>query len=115
MKKIKKAINVCLLKIKKWFNKNDAILYMFIMTLIGITAKYCEGNNLKWLIALVCAFFCFVILFAVSKEIRKINNENYRIKGRYTHKDLDGNIYVDEDKIKQAIIYLSLLEDSLYE
>lgn len=115
MEKIKKAINVCLRKTRKWFNKNNAIVYMLVITAVGIIAKQCEGNNIEWIFAMICAFLCFMILYFIKEEIKKIDSTQYKPKERFTHKDSEGNVTVSSDKIKQALIYLSIIEDSLNE
>ena len=112
MEKAKRIINSFYLNLSKWIKKNDSLIFMFMITIVGITAKICEGENVKWIIGLICTFFVTIILYFISKEIKKLDRDQYKPKERFTHRDSYGNITVAEDRIKQAMIYLCMLEDN---
>ena len=85
-------------------------LIFFIISTWGIILSN-SNNKIVWSIIL---FFCYVLLIGSCKFIKTKNEIKKPIK-RFTKKNMNGNIFVEEDRLPQALIYLSILEDQLEE
>ena len=103
-------------KIINFINKNaKAILSIIYLALVIISIIYCnDDNRMDFLKALIIIFIAFSMLCIFDTEIKKKKKQKHIPKQRYTKKNENGDIYVEENKLNQAIILLSILEDDLY-
>lgn len=86
-------------------------IWLFVQAMLGISLSNSQISRIVWMISNVIAF---VILIVATKFIKTVNELKRPIK-RFTKKNANGDIFVEEDKLPQALIYLSILEDQLEE
>ena len=84
-------------------------LIFFIIASWGIILS--NNNKIFWLVILL---FCYILLIILCKFIRTKREIQKPIK-RFTKKNTNGDIFVEENRLPQALIYLSILEDQLEE
>lgn len=71
-------------------------------------------SKLVSVIILTSSFIILSVLIFLSDKIKKASKYKFRPKKRFTQKNEVGDISVDESRIHQAIIYLSILEDEIW-
>ena len=81
-------------------------LNFFIASSLGIFLSN-DRNKILWFVFLI---FCFILLIGLCKFIRTKREIRKPIK-RFTKRNKDGDIFVEEEKLHQALIYLCILED----
>lgn len=98
----------------EFLSKNYRILFevwLFINGLLGIALVNTEKERMIWIINFV---FQFVLLLIFCKFFKTVKEVQRPIK-RFTKKNANGDIFVEEDRLHQALIYLCILEDQLEE
>lgn len=89
------------------------IIIYFIFSLIAII--YFENSTKKnWIIFLVLLFITFVLVSFFHNKFIEKKKEKFKPKERFTKKHNNGDITIEESKLNQAIIYLSILEDEIW-
>lgn len=83
-------------------------IWLFVQAMLGISLSNSQ-SRIVWMISNVVAFIALII---ATKFIKTVNELKRPMK-RFTKKTKDGNIFVEEDRLPQALIYLSILEDQL--
>lgn len=113
MNKYKQAIGQMKSEIISFLSKEYRTvleIWLFVQAILGISLSN-NQSRIVWMISNVIAF---VILIIATKFIKTVN-ELKRPTKRFTKKTKDGNIFVEENRLPQALIYLSILEDQLEE
>ena len=114
MNKYKLAIKQIISEIKIFVNKEYRLLleiWLFINGLLGVVLVNNEKQKMVWVITITVQF---ILLLSSCKFIKTVKEIQKPIK-RFTKKTKDGNIFVEENRLPQALIYLSILEDQLEE
>ena len=83
-------------------------LWLFINAVLGITLT----NNQSRITWIILVFISFLILIVITK-MHKTLQEIERPLKRFTRKNKDGDVIVDKERLHQALIYLSILEDQI--
>lgn len=112
MSKFLKYTKNYFLKIVELIKKErNLILDLVFLSMVIISIVFVSNETrMQWIFGIVSLY---VIIRFLKYIYNSFESENKFIpKQRYTKKDAYGNIYIDEDKIHQAIIYLSYLEDN---
>lgn len=86
-------------------------IWLFVQAMLGISLSNSQISRIVWMISNVVAF---VILIIATKFIKTVNELKRPVK-RFTKKNVNGDIFVEEDRLHQALIYLCILEDQLEE
>lgn len=84
--------------------------WLFVNAVLGITLT----NNQSRITWLISVFISFLVLIGITK-MHKTLKEIERPLKRYTRRNKEGDVIVDEERIHQALIFLSILEDQLEE
>ena len=82
--------------------------WLFVNAILGITLSN-DQSRITWLISVFISFLVLIVITKLHKTLQEIEKP---LK-RYTRKNKDGDIIIDEEKLHQALIYLSILEDRL--
>lgn len=94
----------------KWLKGNIEIIYSFIYMVISLSALLCQKWTLFWIVIIILLFVLSVFLFNLRKIRKIMKNEGRK---RFTIKLENGDIEVKSSQLKQAIIFLSMIEDQL--
>lgn len=86
-------------------------IWLFIQAMLGVSLSNSQTSRILWIISNVVAF---ILLMIMTKFIKTVNEIKRPIK-RFTKKTKEGDIFVEEERLHQALIYLSVLEDQLEE
>ena len=105
------GINIILKRLDKHFGFIMRIIF-FVFSLLAIL--YRDISMIKWIIAIIILFIITELFSYVHKELKEKEEMKYTPKERFTKKTISGDISVNENKLHQAIIYLSLLEDKIW-
>ena len=76
----------------------------FIASLLAAKAEYFMMLTILYVVSFVVLFMHKIIHKAIDDQIKK----DYK---RFTKKKSNGDIYIEEDRLNQAIIFMSVLED----
>lgn len=100
----------------KWLEKHlRTILYFLYFVFSIISIVFFENSTKKqWVIGLTILFFGIVVLDYIQKELNKKKQLKLKPKERYTIKSSNGDVSIKENRLNQAIIYLSILEDEIW-
>lgn len=108
---MKKIIKEFIGSFLKWFDKNYIYFYLTLFLILSINSLYILNKTFAILSLIV--FYIFVFVFFKIKQISKrIKAEEIRNQKRFTNKNEKGDIWIKPERLNQAIIYLSILEDS---
>lgn len=108
---MKKTINEVGKSFLDWFNKNYVLFYLTCFLILSIICLY--NPDKKFAIFSLILFYVFVfIYFQLKKIAKRIKAEELRNAKRFTNKNSKGDIWINPERLNQAIIYLSILEDS---
>ena len=116
-KEVSKTLKIIKEEIKeivKILKKYIVFLSFFIFFAISILIAIFSISKIISLIILSSSFFVLSLLIFLNDKIQKAKKYKFRPKERFTKKNDVGDISIDENKIHQAIIYLSLLEDEIW-
>lgn len=93
------------------FAKAISVFLFVLINLVVITL-----NLLFWIKAIifVVLFLCYLIVNSITAEIEKEKLELPKLTRRFTHKEPNGAVRIDEERIREAILYLYEVEDRLY-
>lgn len=105
------GMNIILKRLDKYFSFIMRIIF-FVFSLLAIL--YRDINMTKWIIAIIVLFAITELLSYIHNELKEKEEMKYTPKERFTKKSYSGDISVDKNKLHQAIIYLSLLEDKIW-
>jgi hypothetical protein len=83
-------------------------VWLFTNAVLGITLT----NNQSRIVWLISVFVSFLILIVLTKMHKTLQEIEKPIK-RFTRKNKDGDVIVDKERLHQALIYLSILEDQI--
>lgn len=111
MKIYKEALLKMLKKIKLFVKENYKFLidvFYFILLIIAVINLKDQNKNL-WLIVLVVVYTILHLILLYFDSVKEVQHP----KIRYTRKNENGDIIVEEEKLHQALIYLSILEDRI--
>lgn len=106
---VKAMINDLVSGVKK--NVKDLLLFVYFACSIASVAFCSADLRLKWIIGNICTFVAVFLLIKYIEYSRRLNKDDHRPKERYTKKLSNGDIVVEDAKLHQAIVYLSILED----
>lgn len=104
------------LKVIKTINENIKILASFVyLFCVIITIMYCtDENRFTYLWVLIVIFIALLMVCIFDTKIKEKEKQIKMPKERFTKKNENGDIIIKENKLNQAIIFLSSLEDDLY-
>lgn len=111
MNKYKQALIQMRLELINFLSKEYRTIFeiwLFVQAMLGISLS----NNQSRIIWMILNIVAFTVLIIATKFIKTVNELKRPMK-RFTKKTKDGNIFVEEDRLPQALIYLSILEDQL--
>lgn len=60
-------------------------------------------------------FIMFMVIFSIINEVEKEKQSLPRMTKRFTRLSDDGAVVIDENKYREAILYLYELEDRIYQ
>ena len=86
-------------------------IWLFVQAMLGISLSDSQASRIIWIISTIIVF---IILIVSTKFIKTVNELKKPIK-RFTKRNSNGDIFVEEDRLHQALIYLYILEDQLEE
>ena len=111
MKTYQEALLKMFIKIKAFVKENYKLIFdyfYFVLSIIAIlNAK--DQNKKLWLFVLVITYMILRFLFRFINSVKEIKHP----KIRYTKINESGDVIVEEEKLHQALIHLSILEDQL--
>lgn len=113
MNKYKQAFKQMISEVTSFLSKEYRTVFeiwLFTQAMLGITLSN-DQSRFIWIISNVIAF---VVLIIATKLVKTVNELKRPMK-RFTKKTANGDIFVEEDRLPQALIYLSILEDQLEE
>lgn len=116
-KEIIKAFDIIkeeLKEIFKVFEKHIVLLSFFVFFVVSITAAILDISKIISIVILSSSFFILSLLIFLNDKIKKAKKYKFKPKERFTKKNEVGDISIDETRIHQAIIYLSILEDEIW-
>lgn len=105
------GIDIILKRIDQYFSFIMRIIF-FVFSLLALI--YRDINEIKWIIVLVLLFIMTELLSYIHNKLKEKEEVKYMPKERFTKKSYSGDISINENKLHQAIIYLSLLEDKIW-
>lgn len=112
MEKMKKTTKMILRSLTNWFNKNYVYFYLTLFLVLSILSLFDSDKGTAILFLIL--FYVFVFAFFQIKQITKrIKAEEIKGTKRFTNKNDKGDIWISPQRLNQAIIYLSILEDEL--
>lgn len=86
-------------------NTNEIIFVIcFIASLLAAKAERFVMITILYVVSFIVLFMHKIIHKAIEDQIKK----DYK---RFTKKKSNGDIYIEEDRLNQAIIFMSVLED----
>lgn len=86
-------------------NTNEIIFVIcFIVSLLTVKAEHFIMIIILYVALFIILFMHKIIHKAIEDQIKK----DYK---RFTKKKSNGDIYIEEDRLNQAIIFMSVLED----
>lgn len=114
MNKYKQAFKQMISEVVNFFSKEYRTVFeiwLFVQAMLGISLSDSQTSRTIWIISTIIAF---IVLIIATKFIKTVNELKRPIK-RFTKKNANGDIFVEEDRLHQALIYLCILEDQLEE
>ena len=105
-----------ILKTLKMIDENlKAICSLVYLFFVIISILYCnDENRFTYLWVMILIFVAFSLVCIFDTKINEKERKDKMPKERYTKKNENGDISIEESKLNQAMIFLSLLEDDLY-
>lgn len=86
-------------------NTNEIIFVIcFIASLLTVKVERFIMITMLYVVSFIVLFVHKIIHKAIEDQIKK----DYK---RFTKKKSNGDIYIEEDRLNQAIIFMSILED----
>lgn len=111
MKTYREALLKMFKKIKLFVKENYKLLFdifYFVLSIIAMINLKDQNKNL-WLFVLVIVYMILHFLSGFIDSVKEVQHP----KIRYTKKNENGDVIVEEEKLHQALIYLSILEDHI--
>lgn len=111
MKTYKEALLKMFKKIKLFAKENYKLLFdyfYFVLSIICVI-NLKDQNKKLWLFVLVVVYMILRFMFRFIDSVKEVQHP----KIRYTKKNENGDVIVEEEKLHQALIYLSVLEDRI--
>ena len=110
---------ICLEALKKCMNAlgNHCVFlvrFLFFSFVIISLLFYENASKKEWITAIVLFFIVSEIFAYIYNEFEKKKKIRNMPKKRFTIKSLNGDIGIEESRLRQAIIYLSILEDEIW-
>lgn len=95
-------------------NRNLKLILKVLYYVISIIAIYnVKYGVTKWAIGLTLIFLiCLFVAYAHNYVIEE-KKKKFTPKERFTIKLANGDIYIKKEKLHQAIIFLSIIEDEM--
>ena len=109
--------------IKKYFRRIKRSLCTLKTVKVLVNVAYAAGSIVLYFINVssiiksaifVILFFSYLIVTGMIQEIEKEELKLPKLTKRFTRKDVNGAVVVDEPRIREAILYLYEIEDRLY-
>ena len=94
--------------------KQITIILFFFFFSISILVVLSDFSKTTSIIVLTISFLFLGILIFLNDKFKKVKKYKYKPAKRFTQKNEVGDISIDESRIHQAIIYLSILEDEIW-
>ena len=107
---IKEELNDLIRMIKK----HIIMLILFALFAESILMICFNVSKLISVIILTSSFIVLSIIAFLDDKIKKAKKYKYKPTKRFTQKNEVGDISIDENRMHQAIIYLSILEDEIW-
>lgn len=114
MNKYKQALKQMKTELMNFLDKEYRMIFeiwLFVQAILGISLSDSQISRIIWIISTIVAF---IVLIIATKFIKTVNELKRPIK-RFTKRNSNGDIFVEEDRLHQALIYLCILEDQLEE
>ena len=114
MNKYKQALKQMKTELMNFLDKEYRMIFeiwLFVQAILGISLSDSQISRIIWMISTIVAF---IVLIIATKFIKTVNELKRPMK-RFTKKNANGDIFVEEDRLHQALIYLCILEDQLEE
>ena len=110
MEIIKQEIN----EIVRILKKHLSFLCFLIFFLESVLVISFKVSTITSIIILSSSFFILALISFLTEKINKAKKYKFKPKKRFTKKNELGDISIEESRIHQAIIYLSILEDEIW-
>lgn len=109
-------IKEMLRKAIKFIDENTkSILSITYLIIVSISILKCnDENRMLYFKVLIIIFLAFSLLNIIISETKVKIKKDQMPKERITKRNANGDIYIPENKLNQAIILLGTLEDDLY-
>ena len=97
-------------------NKNvKQICSTIFLVLTIISILNCnDETKYTYVWALIAVFIGLSMVCILDTKIKQKEKQIKMPKERFTKKTANGDVYISENKLNQAIIFLGILEDDLY-
>lgn len=102
------------MEVVRILNKNLTTILFMILFLESIMFIHFGISKIISESVISISFILSILISFLKDKVSKASKYKYRPKERYTKKNEVGDISIDESKIHQAIIYLSILEDEIW-
>lgn len=109
--------------IKRYFRRIKRFLCTLQTVKVLVNVAYAAGSIAFYFINIssivkaaifTVLFFGYLIIVGMIQEIDKEKLALPKLSKRFTRKDTNGAVVVDESRIREAILYLYEVEDKLY-
>ena len=80
----------------------------------SIVLYFINVSSIVKAVIFIVLFFGYLIITGMIQEIEKEKLALPKLSKRFTRKDVNGAVVVDEPRIREAILYLYEIEDRLY-